>query len=114
MPEAITALGDVPTARYATPGTAKVADAARPHLREAECVLLERHGALALGMGHRALFDACDKMEMLEGVARVQLLASLKRPVAPLSEMERRILAEQRRVAREKLAKPPRPWERDR
>jgi hypothetical protein len=53
-------------------------------------------------------------MEMLEGVARVQLLASLKRPVAPLSEMERRILAEQRRSAREKLAKPPRPWERDR
>jgi L-fuculose-phosphate aldolase len=114
MPEAITALGDVPTARYATPGTAKVADAARPHLREAECVLLERHGALAMGMGHRALFDACDKMEMLEGVARVQLLASLKRPVTPLSEMERRILGEQRRVAREKLEKPPRPWERDR
>ena len=77
-------------------------------------MLLERHGALAMGMGLRALFDACDKMEMLEGVARVQLLASLKRPVAPLSEMERRILAEQRRVARERLAKPPRPWERDR
>jgi hypothetical protein len=51
---------------------------------------------------------------MLEGVARVQLLASLKRPVTPLSEMERRILGEQRRVAREKLEKPPRPWERDR
>jgi len=114
MPEAATALGDVPTARYATPGTASVADAVRAHLGSAECVLMERHGALAMGMGPRALFDACDKMEMLEGVARVQLLASLRRMPTPLPESERRLLAEQRRAAREKLLKPPRPWERDR
>jgi len=114
MPEAATALGDVPTARYATPGTASVADAVRPYLGSAECVLMERHGALAMGMGPRALFDACDKMEMLEGVARVQLLASLRRMPTPLPESERRLLAEQRRAAREKLLRPPRPWERDR
>jgi L-fuculose-phosphate aldolase len=114
MPEAITGLGQVPTARYATPGTAEVAEAARPHMRAAECVLLERHGALALGFGPKALFDACDKMEMLEGVARVQLLASLKCRVTPLTEMEIRVLDEQRRAARERLMRPPRPWERDR
>jgi hypothetical protein len=34
--------------------------------------------------------------------ARVQLLASFKRPVAPLPEAECRILAEQRRAAQEK------------
>src|SRR5438552_17298474 len=83
MPEAVTALGEVPTARYATPGTALVAEAVRPHLAKADCVLMERHGALAMGFGHRALFDGCDKMEMLEGVARVQWLASQKRAVVP-------------------------------
>jgi L-fuculose-phosphate aldolase len=113
MPEAITALGDVPTARYATPGTSLVAEAVRPHLKSADCVLMERHGALAMGFGHRALFDGCDKLEMLEGVARVQLLASLRRVPTPLPAEERRVLDEQRRRGQERLKAPPRPWERD-
>jgi L-fuculose-phosphate aldolase len=114
MPEAITALGDVPTARYATPGTSRVAESVRPHLRASECVLMERHGALCMGFGHRGLFDACDKMEMLEGVARVQLLASSARWVPqPLPMVERRILDEQRAAGQARVKKPPRPWERD-
>jgi L-fuculose-phosphate aldolase len=114
MPEAITALGEVPTARYATPGTALVAEAVRPLLQRADCVLMERHGALAMGFGHRALFDGCDKMEMIEGVARVQLLASLRRAPTPLSAEERRALEEQRQANLRRLKSPPRPWERDR
>ena len=114
MPEAVTALGEVPTARYATPGTERVADAVRPYLAGADCVLMERHGALALGFGHRALFDACDKMEMLEGVARVQWLASMRTRVQPLSDEERRVLDGQRRANLERVKAPPRPWERDR
>ena len=114
MPEAITALGEVPTARYATPGTERVAEAVRPYLAKADCVLLERHGALAMGFGHRALFDACDKMEMLEGVARVQLLASLRRAPTPLPPEERKALDAQREANLEKTKAPPRPWERDR
>ena len=114
MPEAATALGDVPTARYATPGTDRVAEAVRPLLGNADCVLMERHGALAMGFGHRGLFDACDKMEMLEGVARVQLLASLRRIPTPLPSEERRILAEQRASNQQRVKAPPRPWERDR
>jgi L-fuculose-phosphate aldolase len=114
MPEAITALGDVPTARYATPGTERVAEAVRPFLKAAHCVLMERHGALAMGFGHKALFDACDKMEMLEGVARVQLLASLRRPPSPLPREEREALEAQREANLKRLAGPPRPWERDR
>ena len=114
MPEAVTALGEVPTARYATPGTALVAEAVRPYLKKADCVLMERHGALAMGFGHRALLDGCDKMEMLEGVARVQLLASLRRPPTPLSPEERRTLDAQREANVTRAKSPPRPWERDR
>jgi L-fuculose-phosphate aldolase len=114
MPEAVTALGDVPTARYATPGTSRVAEEVRPHLRRADCVLMERHGALCMGFGHRALFDACDKMEMLEGVSRVQLLASSRRMLTPLSSDERRVLGEQRQAGLARIKTPPRPWERDR
>ena len=114
MPEAITALGEVPTARYATPGTERVAEAVRPYLKGADCVLMERHGALAMGFGHRALFDGCDKLEMLEGVARVQLLASLRRAPTPLPADERRVLDEQRRAGQARLRTPPRPWDRER
>jgi L-fuculose-phosphate aldolase len=113
MPEAITALGDVPTAGYATPGTNRVAESVRPHLRKAECVLMERHGALCMGFGHRGLYDACDKMEMLEGVARVQLLASARRMPVPLPPDERRILDEQRAAGQARTKAPPKPWERD-
>jgi ribulose-5-phosphate 4-epimerase/fuculose-1-phosphate aldolase len=91
-----------------------VAEAVRPFLRGADCVLMERHGALAMGLGARALFDACDKMEMLEGVARVQLLASLRRAPTPLLPDEQRLLDAQRKANQERLKAPPRPWERDR
>jgi L-fuculose-phosphate aldolase len=114
MPEAVTALGDVPTARYATPGTSRVADAVRPLLAQADCVLMERHGALAMGFGHKALFDGSDKMEMLEGVARVQLLAGLRGPPSPLPPDERRLLDEQRKANLARVKAPARPWERDR
>lgn len=111
MPEAVTALGEVPTAPYATPGGPAVAEAVRPFLRDADCVLMERHGALAIGRGAQALLDACDKMEMLEGVARVQWLASARRAPAPLPEAERRVLEEQRRAGLARQARPRRPWE---
>ncbi len=114
MPEAITALGKVPTAKYATPGTELVANAVRPYLAEADCVLMERHGALAIGLGLRALLDGCDKMEMLEGVARVQWLASLRRPPTALPAEEVRLLEAQRRENLERAKQPLRPWERDR
>ena len=111
MPEAVTALGDVPTAAYATPGTSQVADSVRAHVRSAEVVLMERHGALCLGFGPKALFDASDKMEMLDGVARVQLLASARRTPTPLPDDERRVLDQQRLAARARGNRPRRPWE---
>ena len=105
MPEAVTALGEVPTAAYATPGGPAVAEAVRPHLGAHDCVLMERHGALAMGRGLGAMFDACDKMEMLEGVARVQLLATLRRPPTALPPGEVRELEGQRLRSLERLSR---------
>ena len=102
MPETVTGLGPVPTAPYATPGVPDVAEAVRPFLKDADCVLMERHGALCMGLGANALLDACDRMEMLEGVARVQWLASLRRAPTPLPASEIKILQAQRAAMRAK------------
>ena len=53
-------------------------------------------------------------MEMLEGVARVQLLSSLRRAPSPLPDEERRALDAQRQANLARLKAPPRPWERGR
>lgn len=113
MPEAVTGLGCVPTAPYATPGGPRVVAAVRPLLKGADCVLLERHGALAMGMGHGALFDACDKMEMLEGVARVQWLASVRSPPTALPQAEQQELVAQRLANLSRQSQARRPWELD-
>jgi ribulose-5-phosphate 4-epimerase/fuculose-1-phosphate aldolase len=69
----------------------------RPLLGSADCVLLERHGALAMGLGGDPLLEACDKIEMLEGVARVQLLAlSARARPTPLPAEECKTLERQR------------------
>jgi L-fuculose-phosphate aldolase len=72
MPEAVLVLGPVAVAPYATPGTEEVPRSLGPFWSGHEVVLLERHGALALG---RDLFQACDRMETLERVCEVAAAA---------------------------------------
>ncbi|HEX8908163.1 MAG TPA: class II aldolase/adducin family protein [Anaeromyxobacteraceae bacterium] len=81
MPEASVVLGEVAVAPFATPGTDEVPRALAPLLARHEVVLLERHGALALG---RTLGEALDRMETLERVSRVALLARLAGRCEPL------------------------------
>jgi L-fuculose-phosphate aldolase len=91
MPEASVVLGEVAVARFATPGTDEVPRSLAPLLARHDVVLLERHGALALG---RTLFEALDRMETLERVARVALLARLAGSCEPLSaEAVEKVLA---------------------
>ena len=82
MPEASVVLGEVAVAPFATPGTDEVPQALAPLLARHDVVLLERHGALALG---RTLAEAFDRIETLERVARVALLARLATPGEPLA-----------------------------
>jgi L-fuculose-phosphate aldolase len=91
MPEASVVLGEVVVAPFSTPGTDEVPRVLAPLLARHDVVLLERHGALALG---RTLQEALDRMETLERVARVALLARMLGRCEPLgAEAVARVLA---------------------
>ena len=70
LPEVVITLGGIPTAPYATPGSAAVPEAIRDFIREFDAILLSRHGAMTVG---RDVMDAYNKMEKLEHTARVVL-----------------------------------------
>jgi L-fuculose-phosphate aldolase len=95
LPEVVITLGGIPTAPYATPGTAEVPEAIREYVQEYDAILLARHGAMTVG---RDVVDAYNKMEKLEHTARVVLAARLQGPLPPLSAAEveklRRIAAQ--------------------
>jgi L-fuculose-phosphate aldolase len=81
VPEASVVLGEVAVARFATPGTDEIPRAISLLLARHDVLLLERHGALALG---RTLQEALDRMETLERVARIAALARLLGRAEPL------------------------------
>ena len=81
VPEAAVTLGEIAVAPFATPGTDEVPASLAPLWACHDVVLLERHGALALG---RTLDEAFDRMETLERVARVALVARLAGSCEPL------------------------------
>ena len=72
LPELVAAVGGVPRCPYATPGTQEGADAIRELIRDADALLLDRHGALTVGL---SLLDAYYKMEKIEHAAAIILAA---------------------------------------
>lgn len=91
VPEAAVTLGEIAVAPFATPGTDEVPASLAPLLARHDVLLLERHGALAMG---RTLAEAFDRMETLERVARVALAARLLGRCEPLpSAAVERVLA---------------------
>lgn len=91
LPEASVVLGPVAVAPFATPGTPEVAASLAPLLAGHDVLLLERHGALALGATPG---QACDRLETLERVARVALVARLLGRCQPLpAEAVARVVA---------------------
>jgi L-fuculose-phosphate aldolase len=81
VPEAAVTLGVVAVAPFATPGTEEVPASLAPLWASHDVILLERHGALALG---GTLGEAFDRIETLERVARIALLARLAGRCEPL------------------------------
>jgi L-fuculose-phosphate aldolase len=82
LPEAVLVLGRIAVAPFATPGTGEVPRSLEPFWSGHQVLLLERHGALALG---RDLFQAFDRMETLERVCQVAAAARALGRCEPLS-----------------------------
>lgn len=66
-------LGEVPLAEYATTGTNEVAASLAPFIAGHEAILMANHGAVTYG---HSLVDAFLKMETLEHLAHIRLLAN--------------------------------------
>jgi L-fuculose-phosphate aldolase len=72
MPEAAYVLGSVATVPFGMPGTEELPNMIEPLLEDHKTFLLANHGAVVMG---KDLTDALFRMETLERVARVLMLA---------------------------------------
>jgi len=70
LPELVMALGGVPVAPYATPGSREGGEVIRPFVRKGDAVLLDRHGAVTAGTSP---LEAYLKMEKIEHAADLLL-----------------------------------------
>lgn len=92
LPEVIYTLGSIPTARYATPGTAEVPASLEPYWAECDAVILDRHGSITVGA---TLMDAYLRLDKVEHAARVTFMAALLGTPRPLPAKEVEKLARQ-------------------
>lgn len=74
MIETVVAIGSIPLTPYGTPSTFEVPDAIEPFLPKHDVLLLQNHGALAVGCD---LITAYYRMETLELYAKISLTAHL-------------------------------------
>jgi L-fuculose-phosphate aldolase len=70
--EAVMTLGIVPLATYAATGTEEVAASLAPFIPDHDAILLANHGAVSYG---RTLLEAFQKMEIVEHLANITLVA---------------------------------------
>ncbi|MBX9767179.1 MAG: class II aldolase/adducin family protein [Bdellovibrionales bacterium] len=95
LPEVILAVGGMPIAPYARPGTQDMGDVLLPYLPQHRVLILARHGGIAWG---ESLEEAYAGIERLEHSAHILWLAhTLGKPQAlPASEVKAlRVLREQ-------------------
>lgn len=81
--EAVMTIGTVPLAPYATSGTAEVAVSVQPFISDNDAILLENHGAVSYGV---TLAEAFMKMETVEHLAHVALVAHQLGSARPLGQ----------------------------
>ncbi len=83
LPEAAYVLGSVATAPFGMPGTNEVPDRMEALMADHKTILMERHGAVVMG---KNLEDAYNRMETLERVARIILVAKVVGKPKPMSD----------------------------
>jgi L-fuculose-phosphate aldolase len=94
IPEVIVSMGAIPTAEYATPGTAEVPESIRGAIREYDALILAHHGSLTVG---ETLWEAYLRLEKVEHTAQITLAAQQLGRVNTLSPQAVEKLAEKRR-----------------
>ena len=72
LPEVVVTLGGIPTAEYATPGTAEVPESIGQAIHEYDAVILAHHGTLTVG---QTLWNAYQQLEKVEHAAQITLIA---------------------------------------
>lgn len=85
LPEIKVIFGNIPTARYATPGTKEAAEAVSSLITDHDIVVMDHHGVLSLGI---SLEDAYFKLEKLEHYASTLLAAKKIGRIEPLDPEE--------------------------
>ena len=93
LPEVVVALGRVPLARYATPGTDALSASLDPLIAAHDAWLLENHGVVTAGAD---LTAAHHRMETVEQAARILLVARLLGGPRALGEGDVRDLLQSR------------------
>lgn len=83
--EVVVGLGEIPLARYGTPGTSELAEALKPLIPDHDAILMANHGVVAYGP---TLENAYMKMETVEHFAHIALVAHLLGREQPLGEKE--------------------------
>lgn len=89
LPEVEVFLGEVPIARYETPGGQPFADTVLPYVKDANTVLLANHGTVAY---HTDLMTAYFNTEIIDAYCRMLLLARQLGPINYLGEQKSREL----------------------
>jgi L-fuculose-phosphate aldolase len=82
IPEVVVTIGSIPTAPYGTPGTQELPESIREVIRCSDVVMLERHGALTMGVN---FMDAFRKLEVIEHTAEILYYARTLGGVKELS-----------------------------
>ncbi len=85
LPEVVYTLGAIPTARYATPGTADVPASLEPYWAKCDAIILDRHGSITVG---ETLLEAYLKLDKVEHAAKVTFMAALLGTPRPLPAKE--------------------------
>ena len=95
LPEVVCTLGLVPTAPYATPSTAEVPMSIAGLIPKHDVIMLQNHGALAVG---KDIWEAFYKIEILENYAKTLLTAHLLGNVKVLKSSQVKKLVEIRGI----------------
>ncbi|MCO5142196.1 MAG: class II aldolase/adducin family protein [Oligoflexia bacterium] len=85
LSELILALGSIPIAEYARPGTEQMGSVLRPYLPKNRVIVMARHGAISWG---ESLEEAYNGMERLEHVSQILKSAILMGGITSLPQAE--------------------------